>query len=58
MEFKFNIGDKIISIYEPNKIGIVVNIQTSYYPEPVYTIMYEDGNEYANYADSFRKVDD
>lgn len=55
---EFNIGDRVVSIWEPNKIGTVKSINTLFYSSPVYTIQYEDGNEYANYGTVFKKVID
>lgn len=55
---EFNIGDRVVSIWEPNKIGTVKSINTLFYSKPVYTIQYEDGNEYANYGAVFKKVID
>lgn len=55
---EFNIGDRVVSIWEPNKIGTVKSINTLFYSKPVYTIQYEDGNEYANYGAMFKKVID
>lgn len=55
---EFNIGDRVVSIWEPNKIGTVKSINTLFYSSPVYTIQYEDGNEYANYGMVFKKVID
>lgn len=55
---EFNIGDRVVSIWEPNKIGTVKSINTLFYSSPVYTIQYEDGNEYANYGAVFKKVID
>ena len=52
----FNVGDKVTSVWEPNKIGVVKSISTIMQPEPVYTILYEDGNEYANYVSVFKKI--
>lgn len=51
---KFNIGDKVFSIYEPNKILTVISIDTIQYPYPVYTVEFEDGNIYANYGNIFK----
>lgn len=55
---EFNIGDRVVFIWEPNKIGTVKSINTLFYSSPVYTIQYEDGNEYANYGAVFKKVID
>ena len=52
----FRKGERVVSIWEPNKIGKVIRISTYYGTEPVYTIRYKDGNEYAGYAGSFRRV--
>ena len=54
---KFKIGDKVTSIYKPFKIGTVTNIRMGVCSEPVYTVEYEDGNEYANYGCVFKKVE-
>lgn len=51
---KFNIGDKVFSIYEPDKISTVTSIDTIQYPYPVYTVEFEDGNKYANYGNVFK----
>lgn len=51
---KFDIGDKVFSIYEPNKILTVISIDTIQYPYPVYTVEFEDGNKYANYGNIFK----
>lgn len=53
---KFNIGDEVVSIWEPDKIGVVKSIDTMSYPEPKYTVVYPDGNEYANYGACFELV--
>ena len=52
----FKIGDKVVSIYELDKIGTITSIRKNIYSEPVCTVEYEDGNEYANYIRLFRKV--
>ena len=52
-----NIGDKVTSIYEPNKVGWIISATVSESCKNIYTIKYEDGNEYANYAEAFRKVE-
>ena len=57
MELEFHIGDKLVSIWEPNKIGTVVNIKKGFYDKPVYTVMYDDYNEYCNYAMAFKKAE-
>ena len=51
---KFDVGDKVISIYEPDKILTVISIDTIQYPYPVYTVEFEDGNKYANYGNVFK----
>ena len=51
---KFDIGDKVFSIYEPDKILTVISIDTIQYPYPVYTVEFEDGNKYANYGNMFK----
>lgn len=51
---EFNIGDKVFSIYEPDKILTVISIDTIQYPYPVYTVEFEDGNKYANYGNKFK----
>lgn len=51
---KFNIGDKVYSIYEPDKILTVISIDTIQYPYPVYTVEFENGNKYANYGNVFK----
>ena len=51
---KFNIGDKVFSIYEPDKILTVVSIDTIQYAYPVYTVEFEGGNKYANYGNVFK----
>ena len=51
---KFDVGDKVISIYEPDKILKVISIDTIQYPYPVYTVEFEDGNKYANYGNVFK----
>lgn len=53
---KFNIGDKVTSVWEPNKIGVIESINTLFYSSPLYTVCYEDGNKYANYEETFKKV--
>lgn len=55
---KFNIGNKVISIWEPDKIGTIKSIDTMSHPEPKYTVVYPDGNEYANYGACFKLVVD
>ena len=50
----FNIGDKVFSIYEPDKILTVISIDTIQYPYSVYTVEFEDGNKYANYGNVFK----
>ena len=55
---ELNIGDRVACIWEPNKIGTVKSINTLFYSKPVYTIQYEDGNEYANYGAVFKKIID
>lgn len=52
----FNIGDKVTSIWEPHKMATIKSIDPMTQPEPVYTVLYEDGNEYSNYAAVFKKV--
>ena len=56
METKFKMLDDVISIWEPNIVGTIVKIDTKHFNEPVYTILYEDGNMYAGYAENFRKA--
>lgn len=51
---KFDIGDKVFSIYEPDKILTVISIDAIQYPYPVYTVEFEDGNKYANYGNIFK----
>ena len=51
---KFDIGDKVFSIYEPDKILTVISIDTIQYPYPVYTVEFEDGNKCANYGNVFK----
>lgn len=53
---KFNIGDEVASIWEPDKVGTVKSIDTVSRPEPKYTVVYPDGNEYANYGACFKLV--
>lgn len=55
---KFNIGNKVTSIWEPDKIGTINSIDTMSHPEPKYTIVYPDGNEYTNYGACFKLVVD
>lgn len=55
---KFNIGDEVVSIWEPDKVGTVKSIDTVSHPEPKYTVVYPDGNEYANYGACFKLVPD
>ena len=52
----FNVGDKVTSIWEPHKVATIKSIDTMTQPESVYTVLYEDGNEYSNYAAVFKKV--
>ena len=54
----FNIGDKVYSVWEPEKIGIIKSIDAISYPEPKYTVVYPDGSEYANYGACFKLVID
>lgn len=49
----FNIGDKVYSLFEPDKIANVIKIDDVRYNPPVYTVKFEDGNEYANYGSAF-----
>ena len=51
---KFNIGDRVFSIYEPDKILTVISIDTIQHPYPVYTVEFENGNKYANYGNVFK----
>lgn len=51
---RFNIGDKVCSIYEPDKMAVVISINEVTYLCPVYTVRFEDGNEYANYGSVFK----
>lgn len=55
---KFNIGDEVVSIWESDKVGTIKAIDTMSYPEPKYTVVYPDGNEYANYGACFKLVVD
>ena len=56
MKTKFKLFDNLVSIWEPDKVGTVIRIDEKRWNEPVYTILYPDGNMYAGYAGSFRKV--
>ena len=49
----FNIGDRVYSLFEPDKIATVIKIDDVCYNPPVYTVKFEDGNEYANYGSAF-----
>lgn len=53
---KFNIGDEVVSIWEPDKVGTIKSIDTMSHPEPKYTIVYPNGDEYANYGACFKLV--
>lgn len=53
---KFNIGDEVVSIWEPDKVGTIKSIDTMSYPEPKYTVVYPDGDEYANYGACFKLI--
>ena len=50
----FNIGDKVYSLWEPEKVGYVIKIDTVSYPQPMITVRDENGNEYANYIQVFK----